>query len=144
MKPRMSKEEIENAKKEFSYINDCYKELILENIDIKNYEFFGELTRKELEYIAFYEVNTRCFFKVHDNMEGTNQEITCFYRIEKEKLPKLVGLKEFKRGFKYYMAFKGLEYKSKLVSFTTFTTFINTFKDLIDNLERKFIVQNYC
>lgn len=144
MKPRISKEEIEEAKEEFNYINDCYKELIKEHIDIRNYKQLGEIDREKIELITYYEVHTRCFYNVRDNKDGTNQEITCLYRLETEKLPKLLKINKYKKGYKFLIEFKGEKYKSTMVSFTTFTKFVKTYENLIQALERKFIDKNYC
>lgn len=141
---KLTKEDIEEGKQEFAYINNCYKELILEHFNIDNYKEVFDNTNETLEKLVYYEVHTRCFYRVQENIEGTNPIIVCYYRTETEKMPKLLAIKEFKKGFKFYFVFKGQKYKSTMVYFTNFTKFTNTYNDLIETLKTKYTNKFYC
>ena len=142
---RLTKEEIEEGKQEFSYINDCYKELLKLHFDIENYKNVYDNTNGTLEKLVFFDMSFRCFYQIRDNEQGTQPEITCFYRTDSDKLPQLTNIKYFKKGFKYHYVYKNEKFVSKMVYFTTFAEFTKTFSTVINTLSEKFLPNNcYC
>lgn len=142
---RLTKEQIEEGKQEFAYINDGYKDLLLEHFDIENYKLVYDDTEQTLEKIIFFDLSTRCFYKIHDNEDGTQPIITCCYRTDTEKLPQLVKIVYLKSGFKFCYFYKGTQFKTKIVYFRHFKGFVETFSSTINALKSKYLPNNcYC
>lgn len=144
MRKELTKEEIEEGKQEFTYINNCFMELVKENFDINNYQDVFDNTHETLKQLIYYEINVKCFYKIQDNIDNGDPEIRCFYRNDHDQLPKLKKILTYKRGFKFLIEFKGKEIKSKMVYFTHFAKFEKTFDSLISALKTKYTNKFYC
>lgn len=143
-KTRLTKQDIEEARQEFIYINQCFTELVLKNFNIEEYKDIFDETEETLKYILFYEINIKCATRIQSTADGKENELVCEYRLDNTKLPKLVKIEKFKRGFKLVMTYKDQKIKSALVNYKTFISFINTYNTLISAINEKILNISTC